>query len=60
MALKACKKCKRLVKGSKCPVCKDTKLIDNWKGKVIIINPENSMIAKKLDISEAGEYAIRL
>ncbi len=60
MGLKACKKCKRLVKGSKCPVCKDAKLIEAWKGKVIIINAEKSLIAKKLNISEAGEYAIRI
>ena len=58
--LKACKTCKRLLKGVKCPICKTSKITDTWKGKIIIINPENSKVAEKLGIKEAGEYAIRI
>ncbi len=57
---KACKKCKRLLTGSKCPVCKTSKLSENWKGKVIIIDPEKSIIAKNLNIKDSGEFAIRI
>ena len=60
MALKACKTCKRLVRGEKCPVCKDSKLVDNWKGKIVILDPEKSEIAKKLNITAPGEYALKV
>lgn len=61
MAKQACKKCKRLVAGDKCPICKDSsKLIKTWKGKVIIFDTSKSELAKKMSITEPGEYAVRL
>jgi DNA-directed RNA polymerase subunit E" len=54
-----CKKCKRLVTGDKCPICQTTKLNDNWKGRVIIIDAASSKIAEKMKIDAAGEYALR-
>lgn len=60
MVKKACKVCKRLVEGDKCPYHPNAKLVENWKGRVIILDPENSEIAKKLGITEAGEYALRV
>ena len=58
MAKKVCKKCKRLFIGEECPICR-VKLSDNWKGRVIIIDPEKSEISKKMNIKDAGEYALR-
>ena len=60
MAKLACKTCKRIVLGDKCPYHPDSKLADNWKGRIIILDPENSELAKRLDITEAGEYALRI
>jgi len=60
MAKKACKICKRLVSGEKCPYHPDAKLVENWKGRIIILDPEHSELAKKLKITEAGEYALRV
>jgi len=60
MAKKACKICKRLVSGDKCPYHPDAKLVENWKGRIIILDPEHSELAKKLNITEAGEYALRV
>jgi DNA-directed RNA polymerase subunit E" len=57
---KACKKCRRVVEGNLCPTCKDSQLTSNWKGYVMVINPEDSEIAKKLDIKSPGTYALRL
>lgn len=37
---------------------KDT-FTDNWKGKVVILNPEESDIAKNLKIKKKGEYAVK-
>jgi len=42
-----------------CPNCTDSKLTENWKGRVIVLEPENSEIAKKIGITKKGEYAIR-
>lgn len=56
---KACKKCKILVEGEKCPLCQGTHLIESWKGRVIILKPEESEIAKKMNIKQKGTYAIK-
>lgn len=60
MAKKACKKCKILVEGNVCPICKGNQFVDNWKGRVFIMNPEKSEIAKKIGIKVKGEYAIKV
>lgn len=59
MAKKMCKICKRLVTGSKCPICQSDKLNESWKGRVIIIDVSKSKIAKKMKLDAAGEYALR-
>jgi DNA-directed RNA polymerase subunit E" len=59
MAKKMCKKCKRLVLGDKCPICQTDKLNETWKGRVIIIDASESIIAEKMKIDAAGEYALR-
>lgn len=60
MVKKACKKCKILVDGNTCPICKGNQFIDNWKGRIYIMDAENSEIAKKIGIKVKGEYAIKL
>lgn len=35
-------------------------LTDNWKGRIYVAVPENSMVAKELAIEKAGEYAIKV
>ena len=58
---KACKNCKRIIeKGTVCPVCHSTDLTSNWKGFVVVIDSENSEIAKKLGVTIPGKYALRL
>ncbi|MEM4318374.1 MAG: transcription elongation factor subunit Spt4 [Candidatus Pacearchaeota archaeon] len=54
---KACKKCKKVYDNLEvCPECNE-KLIQSWKGLLIITDPE-SEIAKKLGIKNPGKYAI--
>ena len=57
---KACKNCRRLTEESVCPLCNSHDLSTRWSGLVIIIDPANSEIAKKLDIKAPGEYALRV
>jgi DNA-directed RNA polymerase subunit E" len=56
---KACKSCKTLYEGDKCPKCASVEFTESWKGKVIILNPEKSEVAQKLKINEKGAYAIK-
>ncbi len=51
--------CARVYEGDKCPACGSKEFTDNFKGKTIILNPENSEVAKKLNIKEKGTYAIK-
>lgn len=60
MTGKACKKCRLIVEGDVCPVCKESDLTGSWKGMTIIFDPEKSEVAKKLDIKVPGKYALRL
>lgn len=60
MKLRASKSTKALTSGNVCPITKKTDLTENWKGKVIILNPEKSEIAKKMGFTVKGDYAIKV
>ena len=56
---KACKICKTIFEGDKCIKCGSKETIEGFKGRVIVFNPESSEIAKKLNIKEKGNFAIK-
>ncbi len=60
--LKACVKCKRLVeeKEKVCPVCGSTSFSKEWSGMIIVYKPEESQLAKMLNITKPGRYAIKV
>jgi len=58
MTEKACKICRRLVKGNLCPACKSTDLTPSWKGLIVVFDA-NSEIAKEAGITAPGRYAIK-
>jgi DNA-directed RNA polymerase subunit E" len=60
MVKQACKVCRKLVTGDKCPAHPDSKLIGNWKGRIIVLDANGSELAKALNINENGEYALRV
>ncbi|HKZ49921.1 MAG TPA: transcription elongation factor subunit Spt4 [Candidatus Nanoarchaeia archaeon] len=60
MGKQACKICKKITTKDKCDKHPEAKLVENWKGRVIIIDPANSELAKRMSITEKGEYAIRV
>jgi len=57
---KVCKNCKLFVKGPECPICKGNQMTDNWQGRLYILDADKSEIAKKIDIKQKGEYAIKV
>lgn len=56
---KVCKHCKIFVEEPTCPLCKGADFTETWKGRVVIFNPSESVIAKKLRITKEGTYAIK-
>lgn len=60
MKKKVCRNCRLFVDGEICPVCKGNQFANSWQGRVNIISPENSMIAKKMNVTQEGEYVIKV
>jgi len=60
MKKKACKQCKFLHSGEECPNCKSGQFVLNWKGRIAVIDPNKSDIAKKIGVKQSGEYAIKV
>ncbi len=56
--LQVCRNCRIFTTEKICPRCKSTNLSASWKGLVIILKPEESEIAKALNIKEEGKYAL--
>jgi DNA-directed RNA polymerase subunit E" len=59
----ACKKCGYVLEDStieECPICQNKKFTTFWKGSVIVNDPENSDVAKKLNITQKGRFALRI
>lgn len=57
--MRACKSCMRLVEEEKCPICSGS-TTQYWSGYLAVIDPENSQIAKKMEIKTPGQYAIKV
>jgi DNA-directed RNA polymerase subunit E" len=57
--LKACRACKRVYEGDKCPDCGSQEYTEDFKGRVMIFDTEHSEIAQKLKITKKGLYAIK-
>ena len=56
---KACKICNRIYEGNKCPECATSESTEGFKGRIVVLNPERSEIAKKLNIKTKGNFAIK-
>ncbi len=56
---KACKICNAIYDGDKCPNCDSKEFTESSKGRIVVLNPEKSDIAKKLNIKTKGNFAIK-
>lgn len=56
---KACKICNAIYEGAKCPKCESKESTESFKGRIVVLNPENSEIAQKLNIKSKGNFAIK-
>jgi DNA-directed RNA polymerase subunit E" len=57
--MRACKKCTGLTEEEVCPKCKTT-TTQYWTGYLGVIDPASSEIAKRLDIKQLGQYALKV
>ena len=57
---KACRKCKVVTTGKVCPNCKSTDLSPDWSGIILVFDPENSLVAKTLEINTVNKYALKV
>ena len=57
---KACKVCSTIYEDeTKCPKCDSKESIEGFKGRIVVIDPEKSEIAQKLNLKEKGNFAIK-
>lgn len=57
---KACKICNTIFEqGDKCPKCESKEITESFKGRIVILDPEKSEIANKINIKEKGNFAIK-
>jgi DNA-directed RNA polymerase subunit E" len=59
---KACVSCRALVDkdAEVCPYCGSKEFTSDWSGVLIVIEPENSELAKTLGVSGKGRYAVKI
>lgn len=60
MVEKACKVCRTIYEGAHCPACDSKESVSTFKGKIYIVNPEQSEIAGHIGIKKKGKFAVRL
>lgn len=58
--VKICKKCMVFVEGEKCELCQGTDFAKSFKGRIIMLKPEQSEVAKKMGITKKGIFAIKI
>lgn len=75
MNVRACRKCRKIIEEDnfktpaeknkrkiikECPVCGSQAFTTFWKGYVLVIDPEKSDVAKSMEVTTPGRYALRL
>ncbi len=56
---RACKVCNIIHETEKCPKCDSKENTEGFKGRIVILNPEKSEIAQKLELKDKGNFAIK-
>jgi len=57
--VRACKTCHVLTEKDVCPNC-GIPTSKRWRGYVIILDPEHSQVAEKMNIKKPGKYALKV
>lgn len=57
---KICKECKLMTTEEVCPNCNSKNFVDKHKGKVIMFNNNESIIATKAKTTGNGKFALKI
>jgi DNA-directed RNA polymerase subunit E" len=57
--MRACKSCLRLSDAERCPSC-NAATSQYWSGYLAVLDPENSQIAKRMELKTPGQYALKV
>ena len=60
MSEKACTNCHFITKENVCPRCRSTSFSEDYSGLVVMFDPDDSAIAKAMNIKEKGKYALKV
>ncbi|WP_436903678.1 transcription elongation factor subunit Spt4 [Halovenus halobia] len=58
-----CRDCHRIQQNEEieaCVACGSTSLTEDWAGYVVISHPEESDIAEEMEVTEPGQYALKV
>jgi len=58
-----CRECHRVQDASNeenCDACGSSSLTEDWAGYVVIAHPERSEIAREMEVTEPGQYALKV
>lgn len=55
-----CRDCHRVVDGLSCSICGTNNLTTDWAGYLVIIDPNHSEVAKRMNITLPGRYALKV
>jgi DNA-directed RNA polymerase subunit E" len=58
--VRACRTCKNVTDENVCPVCKGTEFSDDYSGILVVLHPEDSLLAEKLKAKVPGTYALKI
>ncbi len=51
--------CNTIYEGDKCPKCESKEYSESFKGRIVVLDSEKSEIAKKINLKDKGNYAIK-
>jgi len=57
---RACRNCKIIIDDKACPICRGTDLSDDFSGLLVVLDPEGSQLAAKMEIKKEGRYALKI
>ena len=57
---RVCRQDRIFVEEGNCPICHNADFATTWQGRISVIDPEKSFIAKKVGAAREGDYALRI
>ena len=56
---RVCRSCSLFCDTNSCSSCEDAKFVNNYQGRISILNPDKSFVSKKTGFKIKGDFAIK-